>query len=106
MSSVGCASARHAALLKPALARCMTSAAISSAKGRGIEVKVIYPLICCIGLTLTASVGAAPAGDDFPLTGNYTQNVPCKGDRPSSPSRGRKPWSHFWEPAISWGKGV
>ena len=42
--------------------------------------KVIYPLICCIGLTLTASVGAAPAGDDFPLTGNYTQNVPCKGD--------------------------
>jgi hypothetical protein len=43
-------------------------------------VKVIYPLICCISLTLTASVGAAPAGDDFPLTGNYTQNVPCKGD--------------------------
>ena len=58
----------------------MTSATISCAKGRGIEVKVIYPLICCIGLTLTASVGAAPAGDDFPLTGNYTQNVPCKGD--------------------------
>jgi hypothetical protein len=43
-------------------------------------VRAIHPFICCIGLTLTASVGAAPAGDDFSLTGNYTQNVPCKGD--------------------------
>jgi hypothetical protein len=43
-------------------------------------VKVIHPLICCISLALTASVGAAPVGDDFPLTGSYTQNVPCKGD--------------------------
>jgi hypothetical protein len=43
-------------------------------------VKVIHPLICCISLALTASAGAAPAGDDFPLTGSYTQNVPCKGD--------------------------
>ena len=42
--------------------------------------KVIHPLICCISLALTASVGAAPVGDDFPLTGSYTQNVPCKGD--------------------------
>jgi CRP/FNR family transcriptional regulator, cyclic AMP receptor protein len=29
-----------------------------------------------------------------------------KSRRPSSPSRGRKPWSQFWEPAISLGKGV
>lgn len=29
---------------------------------------------------LVSAAGAAPAGDDFPLTGNYTQNVPCKGD--------------------------
>jgi hypothetical protein len=43
-------------------------------------VKVIHPLVCCITLVLTASAGAAPAGDDFPLTGSYTQNVPCKGD--------------------------
>jgi hypothetical protein len=43
-------------------------------------VKVIHPLICCISLALTASAGAAPVGDDFPLTGSYTQNVPCKGD--------------------------
>jgi hypothetical protein len=41
---------------------------------------VIRPFICYISLALTASVGAAPAGDDFPLSGNYTQNVPCKGD--------------------------
>ncbi len=42
--------------------------------------RVIHPLICCIGLALTASAAAAPVQDDFPLTGNYTQNVPCKGD--------------------------
>lgn len=42
--------------------------------------RVIHALICCIGLALTASAAAAPTGDDFPLTGNYTQNVPCKGD--------------------------
>ena len=73
-----------AALLKPALARCMTSATIlvgvTGAKGRGIVVRTIHPFICCITLALTASAGAAPAGDDFPLTGSYTQNVPCKGD--------------------------
>lgn len=42
--------------------------------------RVSHPLICCIGLALTASAAATPAQDDFPLTGNYTQNVPCKGD--------------------------
>src|SRR5207245_9740507 len=25
----------------------------------------------------------------------------ARSRRPLSPSRGRKPWSHFWEPAIS-----
>ena len=73
-----------AALLKPALARCVTSAKIlvgvRGVKGRGIVVRTIHPLICCITLALTASAGAAPAEDGFPLTGNYTQNVPCKGD--------------------------
>ena len=34
----------------------------------------------------------------------YIQSGKVK--RPSSPSRGRKPWSHFWEPAISLGKGA
>jgi hypothetical protein len=43
--------------------------------------KFVYPIIRCIpvvvfGLTLNAAFAA----DDFPLTGNYTQNVACKGD--------------------------
>jgi hypothetical protein len=43
--------------------------------------KFVYPIIRCIpvavfGLTLNAALAA----DDFPLTGNYTQNVACKGD--------------------------
>ena len=43
--------------------------------------KITDPLICCVTLTLTAGASAAPtAEDDFPLTGSYTQNVPCKGD--------------------------
>ena len=42
--------------------------------------KVIHPLVCCVALALTAGAGAAAAEDDFPLIGNYTQNVPCKGD--------------------------
>ncbi len=42
--------------------------------------RTIRPFICYISLALTASVGAAVAEDDFPLTGNYTQNLPCKGD--------------------------
>ena len=45
----------------------------------------------------------------------YTQGEPAdsvfsfraaRSRRPSSPSRGRKPWSHFWKPAISLGKGA
>ena len=42
--------------------------------------KAVHLLICCISLAPIASTSAAPAGEDFPLTGNYTQNVPCKGD--------------------------
>jgi hypothetical protein len=43
--------------------------------------RFIYPIIRCIpvaafGLTLNAAFAAA----DFPLIGNYTQNVACKGD--------------------------
>ena len=36
----------------------------------------------CVVLALCAITGAAAAlaDDDFPLAGNYTQNVPCKGD--------------------------
>jgi len=31
-------------------------------------------------LTVIAMTGGVRAEDDFPLTGNYTQNVKCKGD--------------------------
>jgi len=44
--------------------------------------KTNHPLAGCIGLallTLGLPIGAA-AADDFPLAGNYTQNVACKGD--------------------------
>ncbi len=44
--------------------------------------RTIHPFAGCIALVLVA-VGlsrAALAADDFPLTGNYTQNVACKGD--------------------------
>jgi hypothetical protein len=44
--------------------------------------KTAYPVAGCITLTVVATLVAriALAKDDFPLTGNYTQNVPCKGD--------------------------
>lgn len=44
--------------------------------------KTVYPLAGCIGLallTLGLSIATASA-DDFPLAGNYAQNVACKGD--------------------------
>lgn len=44
--------------------------------------KTAYPLAGCIALTLV-TLGlsmATAAADDFPLAGNYTQNVACKGD--------------------------
>lgn len=36
-----------------------------------------YAVLAMLGAGIT---GAALAADDFPLTGNYTQNVACKGD--------------------------
>jgi hypothetical protein len=33
-----------------------------------------------IAAAALVGTGAAVAADDFPLTGNYTQNVVCKGD--------------------------
>jgi hypothetical protein len=45
-------------------------------------VKSIHPVAGCVALALVAvfTSAAAVAGDDFPLSGNYTQNVACKGD--------------------------
>ncbi|HUZ30581.1 MAG TPA: hypothetical protein VMV19_00510 [Xanthobacteraceae bacterium] len=42
--------------------------------------RLIHPLVGCIALVLAASASAAPLSDDFWLLGNFTQNVPCKGD--------------------------
>ena len=47
---------------------------------RGFVMKIIYPLIGCVTLALTAGAGTAPLSEDFWLLGDYTQNVPCKGD--------------------------
>src|SRR5271170_5659616 len=45
-----------------------------------LAMKTIYPLVGCIILALTAVASAGSLSDDFWLLGNYTQNVPCKGD--------------------------
>jgi hypothetical protein len=43
--------------------------------------KTIHPLARYVALMLVAAAPSAAAlADDFPLTGNYTQNVACKGD--------------------------
>jgi len=43
--------------------------------------KNIYPTVVCFVFALTASANAATSlSDDFWLLGNFTQNVPCKGD--------------------------
>jgi hypothetical protein len=43
-------------------------------------VRTFCRLAGCIAVALFVAAGAASAEDDFPLTGDYTQNVPCKGD--------------------------
>jgi len=42
--------------------------------------KVMYAMIGSVTLALTASASADPLAQDFWLLGDYTQNVPCKGD--------------------------
>jgi hypothetical protein len=43
---------------------------------------IIHPFAGCVALALVAvgCCGAAIADDNFPIAGNYTQNVACKGD--------------------------
>jgi hypothetical protein len=45
-------------------------------------VKIIHSAVLGASVALAAITvtGAAIADDDFPLTGTYMQNVPCKGD--------------------------
>jgi hypothetical protein len=42
--------------------------------------KFVYPMIGCVTFALTASATAATISENYWLLGNYTQNVPCKGD--------------------------
>jgi hypothetical protein len=42
--------------------------------------KTIHPLAGCVALVFLAAALTPATADDFPLTGNYTQNVVCKGD--------------------------
>ena len=42
--------------------------------------KTIHPLAGCIAIATFIGCSAAPAADEFVLSGSYTQNVPCKGD--------------------------
>src|ERR1700728_86563 len=49
-------------------------------RGLALVLKIIHPLGGCVAIALLVGTGAAPAADDFALTGSYTQNVPCKGD--------------------------
>jgi hypothetical protein len=44
--------------------------------------KSFHPFAGCLAAAIVAVMmsSAAIAADDFPLTGNYTQNVACKGD--------------------------
>ena len=43
--------------------------------------RFVYPIIRCIPVAIFGLIlNAALAAEDFPLTGNYTQNVACKGD--------------------------
>lgn len=41
--------------------------------------------VACVAVALTLA-GAAFAGDGFPLSGTYMQNVPCKGDGTDPPA--------------------
>jgi len=42
--------------------------------------KILCSLIGSVTLALTVSASAGQLTDDFWLLGDYTQNVPCKGD--------------------------
>jgi hypothetical protein len=42
--------------------------------------KLVGPLIGGVALALTTGAFAGALSDDFWLVGNFTQNVPCKGD--------------------------
>jgi hypothetical protein len=48
----------------------------------GLVRELIHPIAGCavVMLVTIGGAGSALADDDFPLAGDYTQNVACKGD--------------------------
>jgi hypothetical protein len=62
--------------------RAVARSRILAAAAGALVFTVVQRLRIGIALALgtAAGAGAALAADDFPLTGNYTQNVICKGD--------------------------
>jgi len=43
-------------------------------------------IVVSIAVTVSAVLCGAVSADDFPLVGNYTQNIACKGDGSDQPS--------------------
>jgi hypothetical protein len=43
-------------------------------------------IVVSTAVTMSAVLCGAASADDFPLAGNYTQNVACKGDGSDQPS--------------------
>jgi hypothetical protein len=41
---------------------------------------IIHPIAASLVLSVVGAGMTAAAADEFPLSGNYTQNVACKGD--------------------------
>jgi hypothetical protein len=50
------------------------------------KTKYSASVCCALAAVFVAAADAAVAGDAFPLTGNYTQNVACKGDGTDVPA--------------------
>ena len=43
-------------------------------------------IVVSLAVTVSAVLCGAVSADDFPLVGNYTQNIACKGDGSDQPS--------------------
>jgi len=43
-------------------------------------------IVVLLAVTVSAVLCGAVSADDFPLVGNYTQNIACKGDGSDQPS--------------------
>jgi len=55
---------------------------LSQPEGLVFKIIAVSVTVACVGFALVpARAAAVSAQGDFPLTGTYMQNVPCKGDR-------------------------